>query len=539
MRSAQPWALRASVRSSRGRALFYHNRSGGARTLQSSQVWKRRTLQLSDAWQRRLAWFGAALAVAAYFPRFERGAGSAVFSAAADCMLQGRTPPQCESLIFAYPPFFALLWTPLAQLPVQLRVVVWYLVVVGTAAAVLRLCETLMRRTFADAWSEGELAAFRILTFVLSLKFVLAVLANQAYDSIAAAFIFLGLLALVSGRSLLGAASLATAAALKVTPVIFLPYLLFKRRFAAAAVFTVVLVVVSLLPDILLPPTEQWHITVWLRDVVLAPLNSQSGFWVTDSPMNQSFQAAIVRLFTGVHEQQPLEVVFSIMQSRPFTIAHTGVTGLYIFVVGCIMLKSQRHDRLIAVEGALLVVSALLLSPVSSTSHFIGLALSYSLLVAALIKDRPRRAFYSAFLLMSFVMTTATSNDLVGRSFSGWALWNSLPVLGTLILVVPLGVLIWSLRGWQESGELPRSADDRAGFARFGTASLTAAASANGLFRLRRRLLAAVPPGVRSRVAGVSPGVRAAVSLRRQAVNRKSRSDPGRSFADAAGKTRS
>jgi hypothetical protein len=430
-------------------------------------------LQLSHAWQRRLVWLGAAVAVAAYFPRYQRGAGSAVFSAAADCMLQGQTPRDCEGLIFAYPPFFALLWTPLAQLPMQLRVVIWYLVLVGTVAASLRLCEALMRRSFPGDWSEGELFAFRILTFALSLKFILAVLANQAYDSIAAVFIFLGLLALINGRSLPGAASLAVAAALKVTPVIFLPYLLFKRRFAAAAIFTIVLVVLWLLPDILLPPEMQWHITVWLRDVVIAPLNSEGGFWVSDSPMNQSFHAAVVRLFTGLHEQQPFEVVFSIMQSRSFAIAVTSAMGLYIFVVGCVMLKSQRHDRLIAVEGALLVVSALLLSPVSSTSHFIGLALPYSLLVAALIKDQSRRVFYSAFLLASFVMTTATSNDLVGRDFSGWALWNSLPVLGTLILVVPLAVLIWSSpRGVrkQSVGATPPSARDWA-TARFATAT--------------------------------------------------------------------
>ena len=87
-------------------------------------------MQLSLIWQRRLIWLGAALAVAAYFPRFQRGAGSAVFSAAADCMLQGQTPRHCEGLIFTYPPLFALLWTPLAQMPAQLQAVIWYLALI-------------------------------------------------------------------------------------------------------------------------------------------------------------------------------------------------------------------------------------------------------------------------------------------------------------------------------------------------------------------------------------------------------------------------
>jgi hypothetical protein len=50
------------------------------------------------------------------------------------------------------------------------------------------------------------------------------------------------------------------------------------------------------------------------------------------------------------------------------------------------------------------------------------------------------------------MLATATSNDLVGRSFTGWALWNSLPVLGTLVLIIQLGVLIWSVSSRQ--GEL-------------------------------------------------------------------------------------
>jgi hypothetical protein len=102
-----------------------------------------------------------------------------------------------------------------------------------------------------------------------------------------------------------------------------------------------------------------------------------------------------------------------------------------------------------------LVVSALLLTPVSSQSHFVGLMLPYGLLAAWLIKDRSMRVFNAAILLLSYVLATATSNDLIGRSFTGWALWNSLPVWGTLVLVVALAVLIWSRRA-RQPGEQTR-----------------------------------------------------------------------------------
>lgn len=364
-------------------------------------------------------------------------------------MLHGETPRHCGDLIYAYPPFFALLWTPLVPMPELPRVIIWYLVIIGTIVVSLRLCETLVRLSFPQGWSDKELATVRILTFVLAFKFMLSVLSNQAYDSLALVFVLLGLVALLSERSLVGGASLAMAAAIKVTPLVFLPYLLFKGRFAAAAVFAVVLAFLSLLPDILLPPNAGWHIAVWVQDVVLAPLRPlppdfDLPFWVTDSPLNQSFSTALVRLFTGVHEQQPFDVIFAIMRSRAFAIALYSVTGGYVLVVGCVMLISRRNDRLIAFDGALLIASALLLSPVTSQSHFIGLMLSQALLSAAVIKQKVAGVFNLVMLIFSFAVTTALSNDLVGRNVSGWAVWNNLPVYGVLLLVVPLASFICS-----------------------------------------------------------------------------------------------
>ena len=416
-----------------------------------------RLLQFSTQAQQRFAWIGAAIAVVAYYPRYRHGGDHGeVFSEAAACLLKHQTPHHCGDLVYAYPPFHALLLTLLHPFPVRLAEAIWYVILVGTMFASLKICETLARRLFPGAWSERELAIFRILTFVLSLKFILAVVENQAYDSISAVLIFLGVAALTDRRFFLGAAALAAAAALKITPLIFLPYLLFKRRFAAAAVFTAVFAGLAVLPDILLPSNGQPYVVIWVRDVLMPPFHlkqeaTNMGFWITDSPMNRTFRAAVVRAFTGVHEQLTMDAVLNIMRSRAFAIVINSVMGLYILGVGLVMLKSRRHDRLIAVDAALLIVSALLLTPVSSQSHFFTLLLPYALIAAATVRQPSTRLFNAAMLLLSFILATATSNDLVGRAFTGWALWSSLPVYGTLILVVPLAVLIWTER--REAGE--------------------------------------------------------------------------------------
>ncbi len=278
-------------------------------------------LQLSPAAQRRVLWIVAVIALAAYYPRYLKGEGVGVFAAAADCMLRGQTPLHCPVVIFAYPPFFALLAVPLALMPAWLGHLVWYLVLVGTLYAALRLCEALALRLFPGQWSERELAWLRVLGVALTLKFILAVLENQAYDSIAFVFILLGLMGLSGGRTLLGSASLAAAAALKVTPLIFLPYLLFKRRFAGAAVFTAVVVVLTLLPDIVLPPQTGSHALIWVREVMIAPFHQLGTtppafhFWVTDSPMNQSFHGAVARLISEEGEPQLYTMVLRIVEA--------------------------------------------------------------------------------------------------------------------------------------------------------------------------------------------------------------------------------
>ncbi len=407
-------------------------------------------MQFSTQAQQRFAWIGAAVAVVAYYPRYRHGGSHGeVFSEAAACLLKHQTPHHCGDLMYAYPPFHALLLTLLHPFPVWLAEAIWYVILIGTLFASLRLCENMARRLFPGDWGERDLAIFRILTFILGLKFILAVLENQAYDSISVVLIFLGVMALLVRRFFLGAAALAAAAALKITPLIFLPYLLFKRRFAAAGVFIAVFAGLAVLPDILLPSNGQPYVAVWVRDVLMPPFHldlgpTNMGFWITDTPMNQTFRAVVVRYFTGVHEQQTMEAVLDIMRSRPFAIVLNSVMGLYILGVGLVMLKSRRDDRLVAVDAALLIVSALLLTPVSSQSHFVSLLLPYALIAAATVRRPSMRVFNGVMLLLSFILATATSNDLVGRAFTGWALWNSLPVYGTLILVVPLAVLVWT-----------------------------------------------------------------------------------------------
>lgn len=397
---------------------------------------------------RRIAWFAGLCAAVAYYPRYSHEySGVAVYASAAGCLLHGELSLNCGGYTFAYPPFFALVSVPFSLMPIWLHAAAWYLVLIVAIFMCVRLCENLARRTFPGDWSEPDLATFRVLTVVLSSKFILANFENQAFDAVAAVFVMLGLLAIMEKRPAWAGASFAAAAALKVTPLIFLPYLIWKGRFAGAAVFALVYVLLALLPDIVFPAAGGWHAATWMHDIMLRPFTStppgNGSFWITDSSMNQTFRAAIMRIFTGADHEQPQAAVDAIWVTWSFRTTVYAVSGLFILIVTAILSGSRRTQNSVAVDGAILVVSALLLTPVSSQSHFVTLILPYGMLAAAIVRRPGDRIFNAAIAIASFALTTATSNDLVGRTFTGWALWHSLPVLGTLILLVPLGRIIW------------------------------------------------------------------------------------------------
>jgi hypothetical protein len=186
---------------------------------------------------------------------------------AAACLWHGQMLQACDQG-FTYPPFFALVMLPFAPLPLWLRDLVWYVVTLAATIGIFKLSESIARKAVAAPLDGIELCALRFFTLVLSAKLILAVFENQAYDALIVVAVLAGLAALIGGRDLTAGASLALAAALKATPLIFLPYLIWKRHLAAATAFILVYALASLLPDILLAPAgAHGYFLTWLQEV--------------------------------------------------------------------------------------------------------------------------------------------------------------------------------------------------------------------------------------------------------------------------------
>lgn len=384
-------------------------------------------------------WIALLIATAAYYKRFAKpdDAGMLLYPQAAQCLIDHQVLQTCAGA-FTYPPAFAFVMTPFALMPAGLKVVVWYLITVAAAVGCYRLAERVTAKMFGDTFNDIELAWLRIVSIVLSIKFVLAVLENQAYDLLSFIFIMLGLGGLVGGRAMLGGAALGIAAAIKATPVIFLPYLIVKKRFAAAAAFAVALLLLSFAPDIVFgaPAGGEGYFMAWLHHIGGAALYNveaaQFNFWSGANWLNHSFRGAVsLNINEGAQPDLHKAVLY-------------GLDLVFIaFAAALIMLRKAERDML-AIDASILVIATLMLSPMTSRSHYVVLIQPYVVLTAIMLRDRTTKRIGIAVLGVSFLFLTVSSNDVVGEKMTNHAYAHSYLVIGAMILMIYLAVAVWN-----------------------------------------------------------------------------------------------
>jgi hypothetical protein len=388
---------------------------------------------VSSYFRRYGLWLLLLVAAGAYYPRFGH-APLELYPKSGYCLRHGQVLQTCDPG-FTYPPAFACVMILFDAMPAWLRNPAWYLVTIGATIGSFKLADVLARSAVAVPLSAAELTWMRVLGLLLSLKLVVAVFENQAYDAFVLVFLMAGLALLLAGREFWCGASLAFAAALKATPLIFLPYLLWKRHFVAAATFAVVFVAASYLPDLFFTPAGAAHgyFNTWLHEVVGASLDPGSAgpaFFTGANLLNHSLHGAV-----------SLQIDETTQRALHHAVLYA-VDAAFVAVVATLLVLSPRGRRSIAIDGSLLLISMLMLSPMTSRSHYVALLLPYMTLLTLNFHDQRTQTFGRCVLAASFVLVTLTSNDAVGETVTTWAYKHSFLVLGTLVLLIYFAALV-------------------------------------------------------------------------------------------------
>lgn len=267
------------------------------------------------------------------------GLDSSVYRSGALAVLNGEalyehlsaTPSWAVDLPFTYPPIAAVLFLPLAALPTQ---IVWTVFAAGTAlgvGAVLR-------------WTTGRVPSLLLLALAFSLEPVWRTIGFGQINVLLMAVVVFDLL---RGATRTSGVLIGVAAAIKLTPLIFVLHLLVTGRVKEAGRAMATFGGLHLLGFLLLPADS---IRYW-GSAMIGGNNATGNGYI----FNQSFSGAVQRLTSGAVWAPVLAVALSVC----------------CVVVAAIMARRThlRGDRL----GAVLITAfcGLLVSPISWSHHWV------------------------------------------------------------------------------------------------------------------------------------------------------------------------
>jgi glycosyl transferase family 87 len=413
-------------------------------------------------------WIVLIVTAAALYPMFGRSSDMGPFySTAAGCILRGEALLTCLPP-YPYQPALGIFFIPLAFLPAVLQRLIWYVIFVGCLVLAVRLTEAIAERLYPGSTRGQNLFWLRTIMLVTCGKHFLDVITYASHDPLSLAIIMFATWALFNGREAAGGLWLAVAAAIRASPLIYLPYLILKRRLLASLVFVVAFLAVSLIPDIVgaLRGGYTGYLTDWLAQIVgpaLVPGTSSKlvfwDIWNGANLYNQSLRGLINRFATGP--------VFGLSP----TMILIAVDGVFAAIVGVLLLLSPRRKEYVAIDTVVLLIAMLALSPMTSRYHYIFVLPGVILATAATMADPRLRTLGTWVLVASFLLRAGTSNDLAGQWLTDFAYSYGFMPLGAIALYVIFGAIVWVWHppGLSAAEDKPKSAPVRTPWMRWRT----------------------------------------------------------------------
>lgn len=349
---------------------------------------------------------------------------------------------------YLYPPLASFLAIPWLFLTPLAGRVAWYAVNATAIWTILRTGWSL-----ADGTTNNDHESRGWTSWVAGLAcggvFLQNSWSHQQTDLVIAALQVAGILMMVRGRDYATGACFGLAAALKCTPLLWLPYLIYRGRFIASGMMVTVVVAVSLLPDAVnQPPSGTW---ISRYSVLLSGHGGTAhmGIWGTDPLYNQSLAGASLRLLAveGQKDEKGLHGVFHPERISPESqqrIVMALVALLLLTTLVCAGRPGWVAGAALPWEGSIVLLLALLMSPMSGPAHF-GVMVIPGFLLARRAQDDWSCA---GFVAVTVLLGLMNAKDLVGPIAYSYALLYSTVTLASLVLLIgcwrELARLRWS-----------------------------------------------------------------------------------------------
>jgi len=314
-----------------------------------------------------------------------------------------------------YPPFAALVFTPLALFPLPVAAALVSFLNLGLWVAAVLLTRDIVARTFPGRNRSGVPLALAVL---LSAQFFLDNFHHVQMNGIIFVLVLLGVRAALLGHDVRAAAAIVTATAIKITPIFFAVWLVLRgRRRAALAAIPIALACVLVPLALRGPARGAAELVEYYHTFLEGHQHGEIGTYTA----GQNIAALVSRMTRRPETGERISYQYIPASERTAQLAYHGVwvAILLLFLLELIALRVRRTP-VSAFELALVFLTALLLSPITFTTHLVPLLFVF----AVALSIRPEAVGGPARVLAFVIGLGIAATGLSGRDLAGGTVYR-------------------------------------------------------------------------------------------------------------------
>jgi len=320
---------------------------------------------------------------------------------------------------FNYMPVSALYWAPLALVSPRVGMACRYLAAIVCLGLTFRMLSSM---AFSDRRADwGKASAVTLLSTVLALHYLLRDFDDGGPHVILLAILTGGVYCIWRGRGKLAAFWLGLGIATKITPGLFLPYLLWKRQWRIAAYAGVATILWILLPAIWMGTGSWWRHQQQWNQVALSVFQESHDPDREDNEQrvqNQALKPAIMRYLIIYPPGHPMRLdqagYHDFLNWSPAKASRVAdMAAIMIAIVFCWRARktlSEAEPKTILGEMSALLLLVLLFSPVTWLQHFV-----FAMPAIFGTVTKPSRMLTRWLLGLYVILALVINRELVGK----------------------------------------------------------------------------------------------------------------------------
>jgi hypothetical protein len=250
-------------------------------------------------------------------------------------------------------------------------------------------------------------------------------------------FIFLFISFLDQGKNFLGGLFLSLSVMIKPVSLIFVPYLLYKKKFKPVGYLIILCLLFLFAPAIIYGFSTNLDLLSGWKTIM-----SVSSLSLLAVDLNQSIFAFFYRFLTPTIQNVH---ILNMNHTTVNWLIYAAILSLFLF-----FLFLNRRSKFVGknlryhpecIEYSLLLIFMTLFSPLGWVQNYSSAILAIMILVYYVLHTKFRDRFITAMLILFFILVDLINFEIVGRRFNDLSLYLSFITWGVFILIACLSEL--------------------------------------------------------------------------------------------------